>query len=219
MSNFNNYDFKRIVQGCEEEARRRREDEVGFCFELFRRAVELRDNLAWDALSQQYNGLIGYWITRTSGTLSGEDKEDLMQKTWLNFYGALRKYKVSLADHFEHVGALLNYLSKCAKMAAIKHRQRQKKRAQLEEELAKVLPRPDWDILDRIDKQERVEAVKTWRERCVTTPQERLVFVCSFEQGLTPREIAKHHPDIFSDGRAASRVKENIIKRAKRYFS
>ena len=212
-----------IIQGCQEEAQKPREEEVGYCFELFRRAVEEQDNEAWEALHQQYGRLIHSWIhARTANTLNSEEREDLIQDTWTNFYSSLVKYSIPLGNNFRHVGALLSYLNKCVATAIIdyqrrltKHKRLQKK---LEMETDKWYSPPDASVLRKISEQRQVRAIREWIEKNVTDPKEQIVLACSFETGMKPKEIYDRYPHMFANVQTVYRVKERILKRARRSF-
>lgn len=226
MLNVRQESLSTVIEGCRKisrKPRRRNPLEEKYCFELFRRAIEEADNQAWEALKQQYDGLIHHWIARSSGApLSWQDREDLVQDTWSNFHHALKKYNISLAKHFEHVGRLLKFLNKCAYTATMKHWKRKQKAKRLQKELTSVAEQvaeaPDEATLKRMLTEERQAALKKWREEKITDAHEQLVFDCSFKEGLKPRQIADAYPDIFPHAKAVYRTKENILKRAKRYF-
>ncbi|MGB0386697.1 MAG: RNA polymerase sigma factor [Ardenticatenaceae bacterium] len=223
VTDFYQLSINTVVQGCQNEAQRPREEEQGYCFELFRRAVENQDNQAWEALHQQYGRLIHSWIHgRTANTLSIEEREDLIQDIWTNFYSSLVKYSIPLNKNFKHVGALLSYLNKCVITAIIDHQRRlaKQKRIQkkLEMESHKSYSAPDASVLGRISEQKQVEAVKEWIEKNVTDPKEQIVLVCSFEMELKPKEIYERYPTMFSNVQTVYRVKERLLKRARRSF-
>lgn len=226
MLNVRQESLSTVIEGCRKrsQALRRRDPlEERYCFELFRRAIEEADNQAWEALKQQYDGLIHHWITRSSAApLSWQDREDLVQDTWSNFHRALKKYNISLATHFEHVGALLKFLNNCAYTATMKHWKRRQKAKRLEKELALVAPKvaeaPEEATLKRMLSEERRAALKKWREEHITDRREQLVFDCSFKEGLKPKQIADAYPEMFLNAKVVYRTKENIMKRVKRYF-
>lgn len=192
-------------------------------FEIFLSAIELDDNQAWQALYRQYNGLIQHWIAGTTGKLSSTDREDLIQETWTNFYRTLRTYRVSLMQHFKHVGALLNFLKKCTVTATIKHWKRRQRQKQLEEEANKFSPTSysahDDEILARIYKEERLKAIYRWREQYLTDPIEKMVFDYCFVKGWMPKELAKKYPDIFEHSKRVRDIKDRIVKRMRRVFT
>lgn len=221
--NFHELSVKMIIDGCEEEAKKPREEEEGYCFELFRRGMEEQDNQAWQALQTQYGRLIHSWIhNRMPNTLSNEEREDLIQDTWTNFYSSLTKHSIPLSNNFRHVGALLSYLSKCVLTSTIDYQRRlakhRKLQQRLEMETEKWYLAPDVSVLEQIAEQKRIRAIREWIDKNVTDPKEQLVLSCSFETGLKPKEIYDRYPHMFKNVQTVYRVKERILKRARRSF-
>ncbi len=64
----------------------------------------------------------------------------------------------------------------------------------------------------------QIKAVKEWLSKNITDPQEKLIVHCSYELNMTPRDIYKRHPYKFENVRRVYRVKERILRRAKRTF-
>jgi RNA polymerase sigma factor (sigma-70 family) len=214
-----------IIEGCREISRQQRKTQQSHCFELFRRAIEKAENQAWQALKAQYDSLIHHWIIGFSRgvPLRLQDREDLVQDTWIYFHRALKKYHISLGKHFEHVGALLKYLNNCAYTATMKHWKRRQKARRLQQKLEKLAPKvtsaPEEGSLTRLFRQERLAGLKTWCEQYMTDPQEQVVFDCTFKKDLKPKQIVEAYPEMFPNAKAVSRIKEKLIKRIKRYFS
>jgi DNA-directed RNA polymerase specialized sigma subunit len=46
--------------------------------------------------------------------------------------------------------------------------------------------------------------------------RERVVFELSYHYGLPPREIYERRPELFTDAKEVSRIKENLLKRLRR---
>ncbi len=226
MLNIRKESLSMIIEGCRkisQQVRKRDSGEREHCFELFRRAIEEGKDQAWQALKQQYDGLVHHWILSSSSTpLNWQDREDLVQDTWSNFHRALKKYDVSLAKHFKHVGALLKFLNNCAYTATMKYWKRKQKAKRLQKELTLIAPKvasaPEEATLKKMLTDERRAALKKWREEHITDAHEQLVFDCSFKEGLKPRQIADAHPEMFPSAKVVYRTKENLVKRAKRYF-
>ena len=53
-----------------------------YCFELFRRAVEDRDQVAWEIICVQYEPLVAGWVTKHRGfEATGEEVQYLDRKS------------------------------------------------------------------------------------------------------------------------------------------
>lgn len=223
MINFYQLSLETVIEGYDKELKRPREEEVGYGFELFRRAIEERNHLAWEALYQRHCRLIYSWIhTSVSHRLSKQEKEDLIQETWMKFYRNIIRGTVPLSSKFQHVGALFNYLKKCVLTVIRDYQRRQAKEDKLQKKLeldrSRLYSPPETVVLSRMSKQAKSNAVKKWIIRNVTDPQEKLIVTCSYQQGLTPREIVKRYPDQFHSVQKVYRIKERILKRARRSF-
>ena len=223
MTNLPQLSLNAVVEGCQDEAQKRRELELGHCFELFRRAIEEQQHLAWEAVIKQYNRLIYSWLhARTFQSLMPDEKEDLVQDAWAKFWKTLKNYGIPLKSRFKHVGALLNYLKKCLITATIDYQRRvaRKKPLQkkLEAEPEAVSPATDDSVIGRLSAEAEAVAVREWISKHVTDKKELLVLRYSFEQGLKPSQIIKRHPELFSNTKTIYRIKERVLKRARRYF-
>ncbi len=209
-----------LIWGCQNEAHLNQRDEVGFCFELFCRAVEGEDGDAWTAVQNQYYNLVFHWV-RGFGELDTDEIEYLAQDTFIKFWKTLQRQKQKIRQKFKHIGALLKYLKRCT-MTAYLDRQRQRQReAQLKEKLATEsghLTYTDDNLLDNVATLEQVEKLRLWLNKHVTDLDEQLVLKLIYEQGLSLKEIVKMRPDKFSTSRDVHRIRERILKRAKRNF-
>ncbi len=106
MINFCQLSLDTIIEGYEQELQMSREEELGYGFELYRRAIEEQNQLAWAAIYQRHHGLMYSWIqVGTSQILSTPQKEDLIQEAWLKFYRNVKRYASNLPQYFKHVGA------------------------------------------------------------------------------------------------------------------
>lgn len=223
MIAFNQLSLETIIEGYEQELQMSREEEVGYGFELYRRAIEEHNQLAWAAIYKRHHGLIHNWIqVGTSQILSTYQKEDLIQEAWFKFYRNITKYGSNLAQSFKHVGALFNYLKKCVFSVILDYQRHLKKQRKIKQSLAKDLqlmylaqpPQP----LSEHSTAAQTKAVKEWLSKNITDPQEKLIMSCSYQLNMTPRDIYKRYPDKFEDVRRVYRIKERILRRARRTF-
>ncbi|MGB0385905.1 MAG: RNA polymerase sigma factor [Ardenticatenaceae bacterium] len=224
MINFYELSLDAVIQGYEDEVQRPREQESGYGFELFRRAIEERNSQAWDVIHQQYNNLIISWIhlATSSKKPSAEQIEDLAQEIWMKYYRNLAKTTSPLSERFKHIGAFLGYLKRCVFTVITDHYRRQTKFDKLEVALRRHQDQfyapPDALVLDRLSKQNKMQVVKEWIANHVTDEEERIVFRCSYVLELTPGEICREYPDKFPNVKRIYRIKERLLKRAKRFF-
>ncbi|NJN18132.1 MAG: hypothetical protein HC822_18635 [Oscillochloris sp.] len=208
-----------VIVHCREESRRGRREEQGYCFELFRRALEQRDQGAWAAIAAQYHLLILDWVyaARSDPEVAEEAAREALERFWRTLAGRAD----SLAARFPHVGALLKYLQQCAVTTVLDRRRREQQRAKLDERLraepvVAFVPSPENDAVERLARATQLDRVRRWIGEAVSDPDELLVLRLSFTDGLSPAEIAGANPDRFSNVEQVRQIKERVLRRARR---
>ncbi len=214
-----------IVEACRDESNRKRQDEQGFCFELFKRAIECRENDAWLALQQQYQNLILDWIHKaTKEEITVQVAEDLLQDTFTRFWRAVGLKAIPLSHHFEHVGGILRYLNRCAVASCLDWQRRLQRtdrlmnKLSLAEKQATMSAKSQNTVKNTVEHHEKMQMIQKWIQAYVTDEQELLVIELSYAQGLKPREIVAKYPQRFQSALEVRRIKERILKRARRSF-
>lgn len=223
MRTFCQLSLDTIIEGYDQELQMSREKEVGYGFELYRRAIQEQNQLAWAAIYQRHHRLIYSWIhVGTSQILSTSQKEDLMQEAWLKFYRNVKRYASNLPQYFKHIGALFNYLKKCVFSVIRDYQRNLSKQRKIQQSLAKDLElmhlARDPQSLSEDAAAAQIKAVKEWLSKNIRDPQEKLIMDCSYRLNMTPRDIYKRHPNKFENVRRVYRVKERVLRRAKRTF-
>lgn len=208
-----------IIRACREEsALKVRHSGWGDCFELFRRALEHQDEAALVAIYQQYRDLMLIWVAQHSTNLRPDLSEWITDKALQRFQHTNGHLTGPLITHFPHVGALLNFLKRCVISQLIDYRRQAERLERYKIELLKSYnnSEPEELALTQVELEELAQRLRAWIQRNVTDPQEDLVIRLSFVEDLTPAQIAQRYPDQFSDARQVSRIKENVLKRARR---
>jgi hypothetical protein len=210
-----------VVEGCRSESGQSRSEESGYCFELFRRALEDQEPAAWMAIDHQYKNLILHWMYNCSPDLPREELDEIVPEALPKFWKILTQSTIPLAERFAHVGAILKYLKQCAISVLRDHERRLERweRVQTRLESTTYLTSPienEQELLTRVDQEKLLQLVRKWVETYVTDSQERLVLSLSFESGLSPAQIFEHYPQEFPDVQAVRRIKERLLKRARR---
>jgi DNA-directed RNA polymerase specialized sigma24 family protein len=211
-----------IIQGCQDESTRPRSQETGYCFELFRRALEEQEQAAWQAIDKQYRRLIRHWVHNCSTEIPREKAEEIVPDALPKFWYALTNSATPLTERFSHIGAILNYLKQCTISVFHEHQrqhhrtERIKQRLETPQDAGLAHVDPEEELLSRIDQERLLQLVQNWVKTYVTDVQEQRVLFLSYEQGLTPTEIAQHYPSEFADAPTVRRVKERVLKRARR---
>lgn len=210
-----------IIARCAREAAQERSQEAGHCFELFRRAVDLQDQDAWIALERQYRQLMLGWVhAYPRAELSSEEADATVQEALERFWRTLSRR--GIGEHFAHVGALLKYLRQCVVASILDQQRRMQRHQRLVERLATapsallVQSSPEESSLPEIDQAEQIRRVRLWIRQHIRDPQEQRILALSYEDELTPAQIAERFPDEFVDAHTVRRLKERILKRARR---
>jgi RNA polymerase sigma factor (sigma-70 family) len=212
-----------VATGCRAESQRSRHLEAGYCFELFRRALEHAEQAAWQSVSAQYHRLILEWVyaaRRPADAL--DDPDDLAREAIERFWRTLAGRCNPLAARFPHVGALLKYLQQCAVTTVLDRRrraQRDLRRASLavaDASLREAVPGPENEAIERADRSALLARVRAWVDSDVSDPDERLVLRLSYTDDLSPAEIAARFPERFADAAAVRQIKERVLRRARR---
>lgn len=184
-----------------------------YCFELFRRAIVVRDNEAWSAIYTQYESEVEKWIYKHSEfALLNEEAQDFIVEAFARFskYFTAEKFANS-----RNLAAVLSYLQMCVNGAitdACRKLSRTRLEQELEEEEQQELPGHDPTPEDRIENKE------FWRlvEKKTKNPKEYKVVYAYFYLGFSPREILAEYPSDFSSIKEIYQHKANFLERLER---
>ena len=213
---------EQVAQACLEESKQARQQEQGSCFELFCRAFDQQDSVAWEAIQTQYHKLMRQWLhASASDLLRVEEEEDLLQESLHHFWQTLAKQSTSIRIRFPHVGALLNYLRQCTYTAVVTQRRRQQKQTLLYEKLSRLAQDEGstqelayWEKGEETIQQ--LQQVRAYISNSVADPQEQLLLHLTYRLGLKPKEIVARCPEDFATVKEVQRVKERLLKRMRR---
>src|SRR5258707_1216952 len=100
-----------LADACREQTRRFMSNQVSddmFGMELWRRAIEDRDQLAWEALIAQYRGLVIATIRRHPlARLVSNDEDDWVCRIFERFWRAIDARRLT---SFKDIAAVMGYL-------------------------------------------------------------------------------------------------------------
>lgn len=211
-------DVSALATHCQEESAKFFRDEVrddSFCFELFRRALKLRNQHAWEAIWANYRNLVSGWLRKSSGFESASlPLDELITMSFERFWYATSN--PDAFDRFTSLPALLQYLRTCCGSTITDHLRRHKRDQFLTDiDQAYYLAsgkKPEHELIDK-ESQERF-----WRKvrGLLNDEQEETLIRAYFLLGLKPRQIHKRYPDLFPDIQDVYRVKRNIMNRFRR---
>jgi DNA-directed RNA polymerase specialized sigma24 family protein len=182
------------------------------CYELFRRAIELRDADAWADIGRHYRGLLASWATQSSArSRISESPEDLADQAFARAWAALSSAEFSA---FPHIASLLAYLRTCVRATVIDHARDQagQLRAAQSMDSDGVSAAPEHAVLEELDRTE------LWRliMDIASSHQEQVIVRECLVYALPPRVIQARHPEMFADVMQVYRVKRNLINRFQR---
>ncbi|MEM7333189.1 MAG: hypothetical protein AAF490_13960 [Chloroflexota bacterium] len=187
-------------------------------YHLFIQALSERNEEAWDEIQKQFNYLVKKWIRNQIFMITPAEIEDLAQITFFKFWNILSKQKGELTKNFPFCGAIVKYLKRCAETTAIEHLRKQQRLNHLDEKLKQsnqfayeLQSRQQFEGLS-----EQSNLVRRWVTTNINHPDERLLLKLLFEYDMKPREIVNKFPSKFPTKRDVYRLREKIVKRARR---
>ena len=202
---------------CEQETNRyfkRQAFDSGYCFELFRRAIQDRSKSAWDFICVQYQALVTAWVTQHYAFESTrEDAEFFVNGAFGKISGTITPEKFS---HFSDLGFLLQYLKMCVHSVIMDYTRTVDYTAlhnwdeATEEESGE--PSPEEQTIDHADRQRLWQLI---RDR-LHDEKERIVIHGSFVLDLKPQDLFAHFPGAFESVDEIYRIKQNVIARLRR---
>lgn len=189
------------------------------CFELFRRAIDERDDQAWQAIEKQFHRLEIHWVRQmASFEIDGQEIEDVLANAHEFFW---RYVRVPITTYFPHLGALLKYLKDCVRTAV-----NQLKREQEQQQLLAKAMQQEVGLTGQESVMIEYRLAETTFWACVrelvrthiTDEEGRLVLYWHFELGLKPADVAKQLPDHFPTARSVSDRIELVKRKLVRVF-
>ena len=211
-----------LISGCQREAYEGRENEQGYCFELFRRALQDKDNQAWEAVEKQYWGLVSSWCYEYLKQELPIDEVDLFVRSALiRFWQTLSVRQQTLNEQFAHIGSLLKYLQQCTATVIHDHNRDLRRRDRLHDACTSIStghdPRAFEDqVIDQMEQSDLVKRIANWVRVYVEDEREKLILKLSYEDGLAPRRIAELHPESFGSVKEVHHIKERVVRRLRR---
>jgi RNA polymerase sigma factor (sigma-70 family) len=209
-----------LAEYCQAEAERYQQtgqSNEEYCLELFRRALTMRDQAAWEAIYRQYHPLVTQWAYRCPGfDQTGEDAAFFVNAA----FSRLWTWQRGDTFKFEGLAKCLAYLKICL-FSEIKDYLRKQKRdllkaaVEIEEDIPSTTPGDNLE--DQAEYNLRLIELRQILAEIVQDEQERLVAESSWDYDLSPRQIYARYPEIFSSVAEVSQVKHNLLKRLRRH--
>jgi len=180
-------------------------------YELFRRAIILRDADAWLEIAARYRPMLISWASQCSAIdMAREHCDDIADRALARAWAALTPERFA---QFPSLAALMAYLRTCVTATAIDAARSEiaRERTQQRMEIGDVAT-PEQLVLDEIDRCDLWRAVLG----AVRSARERIVLVESFQLDLPPRTILARHPNLFDNVGAVYLAKRHLLARLQR---
>lgn len=185
-----------------------------FAYELFRRALVERDELAWEYVFNHYRNLVESWVRRSGAfASSGETSEYFVVSAFTRFWQAITPERFM---SFTSLAALLHYLQLCAGCVVIDSVRAQSWAEVVPEETIAFTrvptSNPDEEAMERVNR------IEFWQyiNELLNDEAERVVLYSSFILGLKPGDIYERRADLFASVNDVYNVKRNILGRLSR---
>jgi DNA-directed RNA polymerase specialized sigma24 family protein len=181
-------------------------------FQLFRRAIEERDEQAWAESAARYRPLLIAWASRYSASAPiRECYNDIADNAFARAWVALASKSFA---RFPTLAALLAYLRTCVISAVIDCARADMvfdRMSQLV--VADDVVAPEQIMIDQLDRDE------LWRlaSSAAQTVQERCILVASYLYNLPPLAILERYPHLFANVAEIYATKRNLLCRLRRY--
>ncbi len=201
---------------CGEETERffqRKEQDSRFCFELFRRAIALRENQAWEYLFQRYTRLAHGWVERHPvRPFLEEEGEALVNAAFEKMWQSLTPAKF---EQFSDLKAVLRYLQLCVHSVMTDLARAREEHLPLDSREDEP-DREDPGVEEQVDRQ--AQRARLWgmvQERLKNEKERRLVQAL-FLHDIKPADVCVQCPGVFQDVREVYLVKDNLMARLRR---
>lgn len=191
-----------------------------YCFELFRRAIVERSDLAWKAIIVQYKPLVARWVNRWADKhpdfpLAREEEEDFVTEAFERFW---KHFTPAKFDKSQGLDGVLKYLKLCVN-GAISDIWRKMHRRQFDQQLDDG---DDGKGRGPVDSGAKLEDIlqnkELWQliQTRLKDKQEYTVVYASFSLDLSPRQIFAEYPGIFHNIKEVYQCKANVWARLER---
>jgi hypothetical protein len=184
-----------------------------FAYELFRRALVDKNEIAWEYIYTHYSPLIESWVRRSGAfASSGESGEYFVVAAFTRFWRSVSPR----FEQFPTLAALLHYLQLCAGSVVIDSVRAQSWAEMLPEE---AIPHGHaFQVSPDEEAMEQVMCEEFWRyiDTQLNTEAERVVVFRSFVLGMKPCDIYNRHHDLFGSINDVYNVKRNVLGRLSR---
>jgi hypothetical protein len=216
------FDLHKLAQACaDQEALFRKQgrdaSDPRFCYELFRRAVLLRDEAAWSLVYEQYESQVIHWVRQSPVFQSTQQTADyFVNEAFAKFWHAVSSQ--TFRKHLKTLGAVLLYLKKCV-ASTLYNYQRTMKRESMYCALDKFVEDSNPSATHSVECEllEGMAGEQLWQLiKSLLKDERELAAMENFTLGKKARHIQADYAQLFPDAKSIYRTKENVLKRLRR---
>jgi DNA-directed RNA polymerase specialized sigma24 family protein len=217
--NFQELSISSIRHRCAQESDRffnKKDQDPRYCYELFRRALFERDDLAWNYIYYQYERLVRSWVRKhPSFPITGEEVDYFVNEAYSKLWTAVEPEKFT---KFPNLKSILGYLQTCVWAVIVDFvRLKEFKLVVIAaEDIPHQLETEEPELEEKVSDKLNLQAILDLIDGEIKDERENCVFYGSFIKGLKPGEIIDHCKGLFEDVKEVYRVKENLLARLRR---
>jgi hypothetical protein len=178
-----------------------------YCLEIFRRALVLREERAWEMLMERFNGMVMSWLRRHPNREAAYRLNSEENYTALVFE---RFWMVTVRNkslEFDTLAGALSFLRACLNSVIIDTLRGQMKEMPFPEGGFDEPAAPEYN-----EGQEFLESI----QGLLPGEREKRLAYLLYHCGLKPRQIVQFCPEEFSDVQEIFRMTRNILDRLRR---
>ncbi|UCG25733.1 MAG: sigma-70 family RNA polymerase sigma factor [Chloroflexota bacterium] len=193
----------------------RQEHDPRYCFELFKRAIDARDDRAWASIYEQYRPLVTGWVERHSlFSAADEETQYFVNRAFEKMWTAITPAKF---ENFSDLKSILSYLQMCVHSALVDYlRGREQAALFSQEHLAQIPDDGSSNVEARVGKRVEREELWRWINERLKSEKERRVIYGTFVLAMKPRELHAQFAGTFDNVNEVYRIKENVMARLRR---
>jgi hypothetical protein len=188
-----------------------------YCYELFRRAIALGNQRAWDLIYAQYEPLVTGWVRRHAMfSATGEEARYFVNAAFEKLWARVTPENFA---SFSDLKSILRYLQMCVNSAIVDFVRATEAAARRKEvEQADYIRHAGARQQEEFTRLERQE-LWGWLSKQLKNSKEESVVYGTYVLDMKPHELYERYGDLFEDVKEIYRVKENLLVRLRRHQS
>lgn len=208
-------DLNALSSACQRESSRffsNADADNRYCYELFRRAIHLKNQYAWEAIWQNYTNLVRGWLHVSGADALSVPRDELVTMSFTRFWHAMSSRRF---EEFETLPALLKYLRLCcvSTVADLMRKASHDDYSTLDDaDDVPSLARPDHHLVEDESRNTLWQTIR----KALQNEQEEIIVKGCYLQGMKPNQVYNAYPTLFGSVQDVYRVKRNLFNRLRR---